>query len=58
MDSNYTCLAVTILNSAFKEDKFLKECKYTEKIVTGHINNNLSYFFSSDESNAEQVWMN
>ena len=30
---------------------FLKECKYIEKTVIGHINDNLSDFSSSDESN-------
>ena len=29
---------------------FLKECKYVEKKVIKHINDNFSYFSSSDES--------
>ena len=54
--SNLTCLAVISLDSALKKDAnyypqvFLKECKYTEKIVT-HIHDNLSYFSSSSGPN-------
>ena len=56
LDSNHTCLAVISLDSAFKKDSnyypqvFLKECKYMEKKVIRHINDNLSdfsYFFMS-----------
>ena len=56
MDSNHTCLAVNSLDSAFKKDDncypqvFLKECKYTEKKVIRHINDNVSHFSSSDKS--------
>ena len=44
------------MDSALKKDEnyylqgFLKECKYIEKEVIRYINNNLSDFFSSDES--------
>ena len=34
---------------------FLKECKYIEKKVITHINNNLSDFCSSDESDEEYL---
>ena len=56
MESNHTCLAVISLDSARKKDEnhypqvFLKECKYIEKKVVRHINDNLSGFFFSDES--------
>ena len=56
VDSNYTCLAVISLDSAIKKDDsyylqvFLKECKYIEKKVIMYINDNLSDFLSSDES--------
>ena len=56
VDSNHTCLAVISLDSALKKDEncyrqvFLKECKYTEKKVIKHINDNLSGFSSSDYS--------
>ena len=57
VDLNHTCLAVISLDSALKEDDnyypqvFLKECKYTEKKVIRHINDNLSDFsYSSDAS--------
>ena len=56
MDSNYTCLAVISLDSTLKEDEnyylqgFLKECKYLEKKVIRHINDNMSDFSSFDES--------
>ena len=59
LDSNHTCLAVIILDSALKKDEnyytqvFLKECKYIEKKLTRHINSNLSDFPSSDESDEE-----
>ena len=61
-DSNYTCLAVITLYSALKKDRnyylqlFLKECKYIEKKVIRHINDNLSGFSSfSDESDEEKI---
>ena len=56
VDSNYTCLAVISLDSAIKKDNsyylqvFLKECKYIEKRIIMYINDNLSDFLSSDES--------
>ena len=59
VDSNHTCLAVIRLDSALKKDDnyypqvFLRECKYIEKIVIRHINDNLSDFSSDDESGAE-----
>ena len=62
--SNHTCLAVIALNSALKKDDnyypqvFLKECKYIEKKVVGHIHDNLSGFFllvSLRKNKLEQV---
>ena len=59
VDYNHTCLAVISLDSALKKDEncypqmFLKEFKYTEKNVVRHINDNLSDFFSSSESDVE-----
>ena len=59
MDSNHTCLAVINLGSALKKDGnyhhqvFLQECKYIEKKVIRHINDNLSDFSSSNESDEE-----
>ena len=56
MDSNHICLAVISLDSALKKDEnyypqvFLKECNYINKKVIRHINNNLSDFSYSDES--------
>ena len=57
VNSNHTCLAVITLDSALKKDDnyypqlFLKECKYIEKKVVTHINDNLSDFsFDDDES--------
>ena len=53
----HTCLAVINLDYALKKDEnyysqaFLKECKYIEKKVIRHINDNLSEF--SDESDEE-----
>ena len=52
LDSNRTCLAVISLDSTLKKDEnyylqvFLKECKYIEKKVVRHINDNLSDFSS------------
>ena len=57
--SNYTCLAVISLHSALKKKEnyypqvFLKQCKYIEKKRIRHINDNLSGFYSSDESDKE-----
>ena len=59
IDSNHTCLAVISLDSALKKDEnyypqvFLKECKYIEKKVIRYINDTLSNFSSSDESDEE-----
>ena len=59
VDSNHTCLAVISLDSAFKKDDnyypqvFLKECKYIEKKVIRHVNDDLSDCSSSDESDKE-----
>ena len=65
VDSNYICLAVISLNFALEKDGnyysqvFLNtkciyiECKYIEKKVIRHINDNLSAFSYSDESNEE-----
>ena len=64
--SNHTCLAVITLDSALKKNDnyylqvFLKQCKYIEKKVIRHINDNLSDFSSSsdnddDESDEEQI---
>ena len=56
VDSNHTCLVVISLDSTLKKDDnyylqvFLKGCKYIEKKVIRRINDNLSYFSSSDES--------
>ena len=54
--SNHTCLALISLDSALKKDEdyylqvFLKECIYIEKYVVSQINDNLSDFSSSDNS--------
>ena len=59
VDSNHTCLIVITMYSALKKDEtyypqvFLKESKYIEKKVTTHINDNLSRFSYSDESDEE-----
>ena len=59
LDSNHTCLAVINLDSALNIDgnycpqAFLKECKYIEKKLIRHIDDNLSDFSSSDESEKE-----
>ena len=55
VDSNHTCLAVIALDSAPKKydnyylQVFFKECKYIEKKVIRHINDNLSNFSSEDD---------
>ena len=47
MDSNHTCVAVVSLDSALKKDGnyypqvFLQECKYMDKKLVRHINDNL-----------------
>ena len=59
MDSNYTCLAVINLDSPLKKYEnyypqvFLKMCKYIKKKVIKHIDDNLSDFSSSNESDEE-----
>ena len=59
MDSNHICLAVISLDSSLKTDEnyypqvFLKECKYIEKKVIWHIDDNLSDFSSSLKSDEE-----
>ena len=59
LDSNYTYLAVIILDTALMKDGnyypqvFLKECKYIEKKVVKHINDNFSDFSSSNEPDEE-----
>ena len=59
VDSNDTCLAVISLDSALKKNYnyylqvLLKQCKYIEQKVISHINDNLSDFSSSDDSDEE-----
>ena len=59
VNSNHTCLAVISLESTLKKDNnhclqvLLKECKYTETKVIRNVNDNLSDFSSSDESDEE-----
>ena len=59
VDSNHTCLAVISLDSALKKDEnyypqvFLKECKYIKKKVVRNINDDLTDFSYSDESDEE-----
>ena len=59
VDSNHTCLAVISLDFVLKKDEnyypqvSLRDCKYTEKKVVRNIHDNLSHFFSSDESDEE-----
>ena len=56
VDSNRSCLPVTSLDSALKKDEnyyllvFLKDCKYIEKKVVRYINDKLTDFFSSNDS--------
>ena len=58
-DSSHICLAVISLDSALTKDDnyypqvYLKECKYTEKKVIRHINDNLNDFSSSSSSSNE-----
>ena len=63
MDSNLTCLTVTRMHSALNKDGnyypqvFLKECKYIEKKVIRHINDDLSDCFSCDYSDdSDEEW--
>ena len=59
--SSHTCLAVISLDSALKKQKnyypqvFFKECNYKKKHVIRHINDNVSDFSPSDESDKEQI---
>ena len=60
LDSNHSCLAVIVLDSALKKgdsyfpQESLKKCKYIEKIVVRHFHDNLSDFsYSSDKSDEE-----
>ena len=62
MDSNHTCLVVISLDSALKKDDsyylqvFPKECKYIDKKVIRHSNDNLIDIFShDDESDEDQL---
>ena len=56
VDSSHTGLVVISLDSALKKSEnyhtqlFFKECKYIEKKVINHINDNLSDFSSEEES--------
>ena len=56
VDSNHACLAVISLDSALEKDDnhypemLSKECKYTKEKAIRHINDNLSDFPSSDQS--------
>ena len=58
VDCNHTCLAVINFDSALKKDDhyypqaFLKECKYIEKKMIRHINENFSDFTSSSSSSS------
>ena len=51
VDSNHACLEVISLDSALKKDEnyypqvFLNDCKYIEKKVIWHINDNMIIFF-------------
>ena len=55
-DSNLTCLAIISWDSALKKNGnyysqvFLKKCKFIERKVVRHTNDNLSDYSSSDES--------
>ena len=55
--SKHTWLAVICLDSALNKDGnyylqvFVKECKYIEKNIIRHIDDNLSNFSSDDDSN-------
>ena len=53
MDSYHTCLAVINLLNYYYPQMFLKECKYIEKKVISHINDKLSNFSSTDDSDEE-----
>ena len=59
LDLHHTCLAVIRFDSALKKDEnyypqvFLKQCTYIKEKVIRRINDNLSDFSSSNESNEE-----
>ena len=59
MEYNHSCLAIISIEPALKKDEnyypqvVLKKCKYIEKKLIRHINDNLSGFSSSDESDEE-----
>ena len=60
LDFHHTCLAVISLDSALNKNVdyypqvFLRECKYIERKVVRHINDNLSDFsYSSGKSDEE-----
>ena len=61
VDSNHTCISVISLDFALIKNEnyypqvFLKECKYIEKKVIRHINDNLTNFSYSDESDYSDV---
>ena len=60
MDSNDTCLSAISLDSGLKKEEnyymqvLLKECKYIEKKVVRHINDNLSDISSFDEPESDE----
>ena len=60
VDSNQNCLVVITLDSVLKKDDsyypqiFLKECRYIEKKVIRHINDNFSDFSSDDDESDEE----
>ena len=53
VDSYHTCLAVINFLDYYYPQMFLKECKYIEKKVISHINDKLSNFSSTDDSDEE-----
>ena len=60
VDSNHTYLVAISLDSAPKKDEvcyplvfLIENCKYVEKKVIRHINDNLSNLLSSNESDKE-----
>ena len=61
MDSSHTYFAVISWDSAIKQDEsdypqvFFKKCKYIEKNINRHINDNLIDFSLSDEPDQEQL---
>ena len=61
IDSSHTFLALISFDCALMKDEhdypqvFFKECKYINKKVIRHTNNNLSDSSYSDESDEEQI---